>query len=46
VTQDVPNEEELARQARESQHETEELREEAHRELGEDEPEQDDDADE
>jgi hypothetical protein len=43
VTQETPNEDELARQARESQHETEELREEARGELGDDEPEQDDD---
>ena len=43
MTQETPNEDELAHQARESQHETEELREEARRELGDDEPEQDDD---
>jgi hypothetical protein len=42
---DTPDEEELARQARESQHETEELREEARRELGDDEPEPDEDED-
>ena len=40
----MSDEDELARRARESQHETEELRQEAQRELGEDEPDEDDDA--